>query len=169
MANMIGTSSTSHFVELPDVVSRLEQVKVERKQFRVWQALAAWLFGVLGILALFMLIDLSWVVPAWARSLAVPPVLGLAVYLFIRARRPYDTRHAAAEAEAFYPQLGQRLRTVLQYSDVTPAEVPASPGLLRRSAATPIDDQVRSTFGRLFPGSCSSERRLGFVSRRSPV
>src|SRR5262245_12948853 len=105
MTGITGTSEATHSSEVPTVVNQLEQARDERNRFRLWMALASWLFGVLGIVAFFMLVDWMWVVPVWVRALALPAVLGLAAYLFVRSHRPYDCRNAAADAEALYPQL----------------------------------------------------------------
>ena len=55
----------------------------------------------------------------------------LAVYLIIRSRRPFDRAGSAARVEAHFPDLGQRLRTVVEYAEPAPDTVPASPGLLK--------------------------------------
>ena len=154
-------SPLSHFAEPPGVVARLEHARDERMRFRAWQALATWLLGVLGILALFMLVDWMWVVPVWARALAVPAVIGLACFLVVLSRRSYDSRHAAEDAEALYPQLGQRLRTVVQYADPTAPSVPASPGLLS-ALGRETDRQAASVdFGKMVPWSVFERTAIG--------
>ena len=162
MANMIGTSSTSHFVELPAVVRRLEQVKVERKQFRVWQALAAWLFGVLGILALFMLID--WMLGrarvgevacsaggAWPGGLSVHSISS-------PIRQPACGRGCRGILPAARPAAANRSSVLRCDARRRCPPLPACSSARPRDRS-PIKN--RSTFGRLFRGSCSSERRLG--------
>ena len=147
MSSKSGPNLTTQFAELPGVVGRLADARAERMRFRVWLGLVTWVLAALCILALFMWIDWMWVVPAWARALAVPAMLGLSLHLLYRYRRPYRSHEAAADAEALFPALGQRLRTVLQYAEAHAAAVPASPGLLRRSVAIPIARRRRLTFG----------------------
>jgi phage terminase large subunit-like protein len=163
MTNITAQNPTTQFTELPAVVGQLEQAREERKRLRVWLALASWLLGVLGIVSVFMLVDWMWVVPAWVRALALPVVLGLAVYLFIGSRRPYSSRHAAADAEALFPQLGQRLRTVLQYADPASQTAPASPGLLRALVRDTDRRSANIDFRKLIPWPVFERRAIGLV------
>ena len=123
--------STTPPGELPGLVGRLEQARDEQKRFRFWLGVATFCLGAMAIVALGMFIDWMWVVPAWLRALALPALVGLAAFLFVRSRRPYSSPQAAADAERHFPELGQRVRTVLQYADPQSSPVPASPGLLR--------------------------------------
>ena len=78
-----------------------------------------------------MLIDWMWVVP---RVGAATGLARLCRPGGLRARfglvGPTAAAEAAADAEGRFPELGQRLRTVLQYADPAQNRVPASPGLL---------------------------------------
>ena len=163
MTAMNAQNPTPHLAELPAVISQLEQASDERKRFRMWLALASWLLGAVGILTLFMLIDWMWVVPAWVRALALPASLGLAVYLFVRSRRPYSSGDAAADAEALYPQLGQRLRTVLQYADPASQTAPASPGLLKALVRDTDRRSAKIDFRKLIPWAVFERTAIGLI------
>src|SRR5437763_5280968 len=45
--------------------------------------------------------------------------------------RAFARRDAAAEVETAFPQLGQRVRTTLEYAEPAPDTAPAAPGLVR--------------------------------------
>ncbi len=132
--------TTTPFGELPGLVGRLEQARDEQKRFRFWLGLATFCLGAMAIVALGMFIDWMWEVPALVRALALPALIGLAVALFVRSRRPYSRPQAAADAERQFPELGQRVRTVVQYAD--PQAQPRT-GLARVAAGTgPPDRQA---------------------------
>ena len=121
------------------------------------------LFGLLGILALFMTIDWMWVVPMWVRALALLAVLGLSVALYLQFRRPYSSRQAAADAEAKFPQLGQRLRTVLQYADPGSETAPASPGLLKALGRETDRRSTAIDFRKLIPWPLFERSAVGLI------
>jgi len=79
--------------------------------------------------------DLAWVLPIGARRVALIGLLGLMVGSLIRQGllpgRRFSKDEAAAEVESSFPELGQRLRTVLEYSEPRPDTAPAWPGLVR--------------------------------------
>ncbi len=151
----------SHFAEVPGVVGRLERARDEQKRYRVWLGLASLLLAALGIVALFMLIDWMWVVPAWVRALALPVITALAVFRYFRAHRPYSSRQAAADAEAHFPELGQRLRTVVQYADPNAKTVPVLPGLLRALGRETDRRTSALDFQKLIPWSIFERRAIG--------
>ncbi len=113
--------------------------------------------------------DWTWVLPTAVPGLsACWPWPCLAVYLIIRFRRPLDRAGAAAKVEAHFPDLGQRLRTVVEYAEPAPDTVPASRGLLRAldrdtdRRVAGLDFRVHDSLGSVrAPGcaSCSSRRR----------
>ena len=65
---------------------------------------------------------------------------------FVRSRRPYGSHEAAVDAETQFPELGQRLRTVLQYAD--PATT-ARAGLAGLAAGTGAPDRSPDRCARL--------------------
>ncbi len=112
-------------------------------------------------MALALFIDWMWVVPAWVRALALPALLGLAVSVFVRSRRPYSSPQAAADAEHLFPELGQRVRTVLQYVDPASRPVPASPGLLRALFRQTDKQTAALDFRKVVPWPIFERRAIG--------
>ena len=151
----------SQFAVLPVVVGKLEHTRDEHQRYRVWLGLASWFLGALGIFALFMLLDWTWVVPAWVRALALPLIVALAVCLYFRAHRAYTSSQAAADAEAQFPELGQRLRTVLQYADPAAKTAPASPGLLGALGRETDRQTAAIDFRKLIPWAVFERRAIG--------
>jgi len=116
--------------EVPGVLGKLEATRRELKGFRIWLGLASLLLGVLALAAALILADWIWVLPAFVRGLGLLTMVALALFLHFRAHRQYSRDQAAAEVEAHFPELGQRLRTVIEYAGPSGDSVPASAGLL---------------------------------------
>ena len=79
----------------------------------------------------FVVADWLWVLPAAVRGLGLVAMAMLAVIPISRALRRYGRDRAAVEIEAHFPELGQRLRTVVDCAAPGEGSVPASPGLIR--------------------------------------
>ena len=153
--------ATSPLPEIPEVVGRLEQARNEQARFRVWLALASFLLGALAIFTSWMFIDWMWVVPSWVRALVFPVLAGLGILCFARSRRPYGNADAAVDAEQHFPELGQRLRTVLQYADPAEAPVPASRGLFRALARQTDKQTAPLDFRKVVPWPIFERRAIG--------
>ena len=149
--------------ETPGALVRLEHARHERRRFQMWLGLASFLAGALVILAVFMAVDWMWVVPVWVRALALPLLVGMGVFLLVRSRRRYTEPQAAVDAEQQFPELGQRLRTVLQYADPAREPVPASPGLLRALVRQTDAFAAALDFRRLIPWPVFERRAIGLV------
>jgi len=160
MTSINGQNVTTQFAELPGVVGRLAEARADRMRFRVWLGLVTWVLAAFCIVALVMWIDWMWVVPPWVRSLAVPAMLGVSVFLLSRYRRPYSGAEAAADAEARFPALGQRLRTVLQYAEGAAPTVPASPGLLAELGRDTDRQAAAIDFRKLIPWPVFERRAI---------
>jgi Domain of unknown function (DUF4175) len=152
---------TMPFAQQPSVIGRLEQAREEQDRFRFWLGVATFCLGAMGIVALGMFIDWMWEVPAWLRALALPALAGLAISLFVRSRRPYSSRQAAADAERQFPELGQRVRTVVQYADPESSPVPASRGLLRALIRQTDKQTAALDFRKLVPWPVFERRAIG--------
>ncbi len=72
-----------------------------------------------------------WVRPTAVRGLGFVAMIGVGLFELLRSRRPIDRAAAAADVETHFPELGQRLRTVVEYADPAPDTVPASAGLIK--------------------------------------
>ena len=79
----------------------------------------------------FVVADWLWVLPAAVRGLGLVAMAMLAIIPLSRALRRYGRDRAAVEIEAHFPELGQRLRTVVNCAAPGEGSVPASPGLIR--------------------------------------
>ncbi len=153
--------ATSPFAEIPGVIGRLELARKEQTRFRGWLELASYFLGALGVFASWMFIDWMWVVPSWVRALALPALAGLGVLCFVRSRRPYGDAEAAVDAEGHFPELGQRLRTVLQYADPAKTPAPASRGLLRALARQTDKQTALLDFRKMVPWRIFERRAIG--------
>ena len=118
--------------EIPGVLEKLEATLRELKGFRMWLGLLSVLLWGLALAAVLVLADWLWVLPATVRALGLAALAGLLVVaLLLRRGRRYSRNQAAAEVEARFTELGQRLRTVVDYAAPDAEVFPASPGLLR--------------------------------------
>jgi hypothetical protein len=101
---------------------------------------------VLALAAVLALADWMWILPVGVRAaglvamLVVGAVLG--IRLALRIGR-FDREDAAVGVEEGHPELGQRVRTALEYLEPTPDTAPASPGLV----GALVDDTDRRTRG----------------------
>jgi hypothetical protein len=84
-----------------------------------------------GVLAVA---DWFWVLPTVVRGAALLILAALGAGLLggglIAAARRFGRRDAAAEVEETFPQLGQRVRTTLEYVEPDADPMPAAPGLV---------------------------------------
>ena len=117
--------------ESSGVLTKLESTRQEWLRFELWLGLVRILLVELALAAALVLADWTWVLPTSVRTLGLVAMAVLAVYLVIRFRRPLDRAGSAAKVEAYFPDLGQRLRTVVEYAEPAADTVPASPGLLK--------------------------------------
>ena len=78
--------------------------------------------------------------------------------------RPGQTQ-VAAELEDEFPELGQRVRTVVEYAAPAAAAVPASPGLLKALARDTDRRTAQLDFQRLVPWAAFERRAVGGLLR----
>ncbi len=106
------------------------------RRYRLAMALVGAMLVGLAVASVVAVLDVSWVLP----DLGPRHRPGRAGRLDHRrsSRRPllapgrrFGKGEAAAEVESSFPELGQRLRTTLEYSEPTPTTAPASPALVR--------------------------------------
>jgi uncharacterized membrane protein YedE/YeeE len=133
-------------------VEALETTRRAMRRYRLAMALSGAAFVGLAVASVVAVADVSWVLPTWARALGLVAVLASTIGVVSRALlfqgRRFGKGEAAAEVESSFPELGQRLRTTLEYSDPTPTTAPASPSLVRALAV----DTDRQADGLDFPG-----------------
>ncbi len=141
----------THSAAVAGALGKLEATRRDLRRSSIWVGLATLLLAELLLGAVFVLADWMWVLPAAVRALGLPAMVALAVILHFRARRQYTRDQAAADVEAHFPELGQRLRTVVEYAEPTRHPVAASPGLLKALGRDTDRRTARLDFGKLVP------------------
>jgi hypothetical protein len=134
------------------LVAKLESTRTGMQAFLQAQCLLR-----TGLLALFLagllaVADWLWVLRAGIRGAGLLAILAVAAGLLGRgvltAGWRTGRRDTAAEVEAVFPQLGQRVRTTLDYAEPDGNTVPAAPALV----AALVRDTDRRTSGLDFRG-----------------
>jgi hypothetical protein len=132
-------------------VEALETTRRAMRRYRLAMALSGAMLVGLAVAAVVAVLDVSWVLPTWARALGlvgvVASMVGMVAKALLFQGRRFGKGEAAAEVESSFPELGQRLRTTLEYSEPTPETAPASPALVRALAV----DTDRQADGLDFP------------------
>jgi len=146
---------------VPGVLGKLEDTRRQIRQTRNWTALVSFVLGAFDVVAAFLLADWLWILPVAFRGLVVPALIALAAFILFRARRPYDRGAAAAEVEARFPTLGQRIRTLVQYHGPAAKAAPASPELLRELGRDTDDRTAALDFRKLVPWAKFERRAVG--------
>jgi hypothetical protein len=127
------------------VVGRLEATRADMRVFRRRRCLLSTALAVLLLAGLVAAADWLLVLSVAVRALGLIALGVVAVLLVVRdllSRRRFGRPDAAFEVEAAFPQLGQRVRTTLEYAEPTPATMPAAPGLVS-ALATDTDRRTR--------------------------
>jgi hypothetical protein len=149
-------------VEAPGVLGRLEATGRELQKLRIWLGLASLLLGELALLCAFVLADWMWVLPTAIRALGVAAMAALLLMVFLRPHRRSGREQTAALVESNFPELGQRLRTVVEYAQPTPTTVPASPGLLKALGRQTDHHTAKLDFRKLIPWAAFERRAVVF-------
>jgi hypothetical protein len=134
------------------LVQRLEATRQGMYAFRRTRAVLTTALLVLALISLLAAADWWLVLPTGVRGLGLLAVAVVAVVLLVRGllggARQFGRRDAAAEVESAFPDLGQRVRTTLEYAEPAPDTMRAAPGLVRALAT----DTGRRTNGLDFRG-----------------
>jgi hypothetical protein len=128
------------------VVERLEATRADMHSFRRVRCLLKAALIVLVLAGLLAAADWLLVLGVAVRATGLIVVGAVAAILVVRnlvSRRRFDRPDAAVEVETAFPQLGQRVRTTLEYTEPTPATMPAAPGLVS-ALATDTDCRTSS-------------------------
>ncbi len=144
--------------ELLGVMRKLEATRREFARYQFWLKLARIILAEIVLGSALVFADWIWVLPATVRGLGLLAMVGLAVLMLLRSRRPIDRATAAASVETCFPELGQRVRTVVAYAEPAPDTVPASPGLIKALGRDTDTRTAGLEFGKLVPWA-SFERR----------
>ena len=126
------------------VVERLEATRTDVHAFRRRRCLLTTALAVLLLAGLLAAADWLLILSLAARAVGLIALGAVAALLVIRdllSRRRFGKPDAAVEVENAFPQLGQRVRTTLEYTEPTPATMPAAPGLVS-ALATDTDHRT---------------------------
>ncbi len=127
------------------LIERLETTRADMQTFQRSRCLLTTSLIVLILAGLLAAADWLWVLGTAMRAGGLIFLGGVAVALLVRgflARRSFGRPDAAIEVETAFPQLGQRVRTALEYTEPTPATMPATPGLVT-VLETDADSRIR--------------------------
>jgi len=117
--------------EHPRLLDDLETTRRQMRRVLFWQALVRFGLILIGLAALLALADWMWVLPRLARGLVLLGALAVAIVGLVRYWPQLDRKMVAVAVEQRFPELGQRVRTVVEYAQPGPETTPASPGLVR--------------------------------------
>jgi hypothetical protein len=115
------------------LIERLETTRADMHTFHRARCLLTTFLIVLLLAGLLAAADWLWILGTAIRASGLLFIGGIAVVLLVRgllAGRKVGRPDAAVEVETAFPQLGQRVRTALEYTEPTPATMPAAPGLI---------------------------------------
>jgi hypothetical protein len=150
-------------IERPGVVGKLESTRREWDRCRSRLELARVLLAELALASALVLADWIWVLPTAVRGAGLLALIGLAVSMLARSRRPIDRQAAAAEVETHFPELGQRVRTVVEYAEPSPETVPASPALIKALVHETDSRASGLEFGELIPRASCRRRAIALA------
>ena len=115
----------------PRLLEDLENTRQDVTRVRRYERLTRTLLVLVAILAISALADWMWVLPRTARWLGAATALGAAILVLVRGWPRYDRHQVAAAVEHEYPELGQQVRTAVEYAEPMPETTPASPGMVQ--------------------------------------
>jgi hypothetical protein len=134
------------------VVGKLEATRAGMATFVRGRCLLSTLLVVLALAGLLAAADWMWTLPGSVRAAGLLGIGVVAAFLLGRglafSARRFRRRDAAAEVEAAFPILGQRVRTTLEYTEPDADTAPAAPSLVMALAT----DTDRRTSGLDFRG-----------------
>jgi hypothetical protein len=136
------------------LISRLETTRQGMRRFSRTRSLMRGLLIVLAAAGALAAADWLWVLGTPVRAaglLGLAALAGALLYRALVSPRLFGRQEAAEEVEAAFPQLGQRVRTTLQYSEPGPDSAPALPELVDALASDTSRRATGLDFARLIP------------------
>jgi len=129
------------------VVEALETTRLGMRNYQTATALVVLAFAEIGLAAALIVADVAWLLPFGVRAVGLSALVLLALAGLARVAiapgRRYGKGDAAAEVESAFPELGQRVRTALEYAEPGPTTAPASRSLV----AALVEETDRKTRG----------------------
>lgn len=127
-------------------VRRFDAIWRQARRVQLWQAVCWALLAALAGVALLAAADYAWELPrAWrvaAMATTGAASLGVALWLSARSLRRWRRSATASAIERVFPQLGQRIRTTVQFGNLSTNEIQAS-GVAGALVAALEEDTVR--------------------------
>lgn len=127
-------------------VRRFDAIWLQARRVQLWQAACWALLAALAGVALLAAADYVWELSRPWRVAAIAATaamtLGVALGLALRSLRNWRRTATAATIERVFPQLGQRIRTTVEYAEL-PAEAIFASGAAGALVAALEDDTVR--------------------------
>ena len=148
-------------IERPGVMGKLEATRQELARYQFWLRLARVLLAVILLGSALVVADWMWVLPKAIRGFGLVATVGVGIVVLLRHRRPIDRAAAAADVENHFPELGQRVRTVVEYAEPAPDTVPASPSLLKALGRDTDSRTSGLEFKKLVPWASFERRAVG--------
>ncbi len=103
-------------------VTRFDRIWAQARRVQLSQALCWGVLTALAGIALLAAVDYWWELPRLARIAALfvtgIAAVAVAVMLSVQSVRRWQRQATAATIEQFFPQLGQRIRTTVQYGEL---------------------------------------------------
>jgi hypothetical protein len=136
------------------LIQKLETTRRGMRGYQRWRCLLQVAVVGLALLGLLAAADYLWPLPWMARAAGLGAVAAVALVMLFRGlvlpAHRFGKQEAAVEVEETFPELGQRVRTTLEYVEPTPATAPALPALVdalttdtdRRTRGLPIEGLV---------------------------
>ena len=108
-------------------VSRFDRIWAQARRVQLSQALCWGVLTALAGIALLAAVDYWWELPRLARITALVATaiasVSVAVTLSIQSVRRWQRQATAAAIEQVFPQLGQRIRTTVQYGELSSGQI----------------------------------------------
>lgn len=127
-------------------VRRFDRIWLQARRVEYWQAACWALLTALAGVALLAAADYVWELASTWRVAAAAAIAaisaGVAAGLAIRSVRRWRRNATASAIERVFPQLGQRIRTTVQYGELSTNEIQAS-GVTGVLVAALEDDTIR--------------------------
>jgi hypothetical protein len=148
-------------VEVPGVMGKLEATRQEFARYQFWLRLARALLAAILVSSVLVFADWMWVLPTIVRGLGLVAMFGVGIFELVRSRLPIDRAATASNVENHFPELGQRLRTVVEYAEPAPDTAPASPGLIKALGRDTESRTGELEFRKLVPWASFERRAVG--------
>ena len=149
------------------VVEALESTRRSMRRFQSAMAIAGATLTMIAMATVVAVLDVSWLLPTWVRAIALGVLaltgLGIMAKSVLSRRRGFGRDQAASEVESAFPELGQRVRTTLEYSEPRPDTAPAKASLV---GALVSDTEKRSRgleFAEVVPWPRFNKRALAVL------